>query len=116
MNPQVERLAKALKETWESDNQEHGTWGYKEKSQVLIHHGWIHKDEALDYVEVCPWCQGSGQHERGTIKCLPCQGWGVVKEDYCKHSFMEMCDFSKFSNAHNSKKCVKCGLVIKKNG
>lgn len=39
----------------------------------------------------------------------------VVKESsgQCNHEFMQQYDFSKFSNAGNSLKCVKCGLIKK---
>lgn len=39
----------------------------------------------------------------------------IVKESsgQCNHEFMQQYDFSKFSNAGNSLKCVKCGLIKK---
>lgn len=79
MNPQVERLAKEFskfnKDQWDV---------YILQAENLINAGWIHKDEAIQYVEVCPTCKGAHYDytiDRGTYFCENCQGRGVVKEE-----------------------------------
>lgn len=72
MNDQVERLAKELKG--------YGYTYHEKLAHDVIKLGMIHKSDAAAYVKVCPYCQGSGQYERGTETCHPCQGRGVVNK------------------------------------
>lgn len=91
MTPQVERLAKELENSVMQfmitvPPMGVATSAIVERSGLiksanhLISNGWIHKDEALDYVEVCPACL-KRRAPALNYACLTCQGRGTVKKE-----------------------------------
>ena len=74
----------------------------KELTTIIVNFSWKMRDEELHFKDMAQ-------------EIINKMSVWIVKESsgQCNHEFMQQYDFSKFSNAGNSLKCVKCGLIKK---
>lgn len=76
MTSPVERLAKKIREVSPfllGDFISHAI------AQMIVRKGWIHKSQAVEYVEFCKNCSGKGRFEGlDDLECDDCHGKGIV--------------------------------------
>ena len=76
MSSQIERLAKDMYEYDPGLNWDNCMirFPWMDKAKTAIDKGWIHKAEAVNWVEVCPRCHGADMTEY----CPDCHGAQIV--------------------------------------
>lgn len=79
MTDPVERLAKKIKDCVVAMGSRTTPTECKAIAYDLINDaGYIHKDEAVKYVELCEMCGGNDECGDMPLGCLVCKGSGIV--------------------------------------